>query len=106
MFLWYILVAAVPKLIFCDSNFQAGKTSTQFDEELRKYIFALSRFVRDILFFSWHGNTSLMVGKDFWVLDIGNMIFLITHEWTSVGLSWQEYVYVHIVISASTTKGQ
>ena len=47
-----------------------------------------------------------MVGKDFWVLDIGNMIFLITHEWTSVGLSWQEYVYVHIVISASTTKGQ
>ena len=47
-----------------------------------------------------------MVGKDFWVLDIGNMIFLITHKWTSVGLSWQEYLYVQIIISASTTKGQ
>ena len=34
-----------------DSNYYAGKYSTQFDEELRKYIFAFSRFGRDTLFF-------------------------------------------------------
>ena len=39
------------KINLCDSNFQAGKTSTQFDEEFRKYIFALSHFGGDTPYF-------------------------------------------------------
>ena len=42
---------AISTINLCDSNFQAGKTSTQFDGQLCKYIFALSRFGRNTPFF-------------------------------------------------------